>query len=94
MTQISPNDIATQWPAIQSRLAQGEEILVTDHGRPVARIVPPAGDVARPGAAVAQDAWLRDFNDWMRDVDARADRYPAGFALDDSREGIYDGRGA
>jgi hypothetical protein len=29
----------------------------------------------------------------MRDVDTRADRYPADYALDDSRETIYHGRG-
>jgi antitoxin (DNA-binding transcriptional repressor) of toxin-antitoxin stability system len=94
MTQISPNDVATQLPAILSRVAQGEEFVVTDHGRPLARIVPPPAEPARAGEGVGRDAWLRQFNDWMRDVDARADRYPAGFALDDSREGIYDGRGA
>lgn len=30
---------------------------------------------------------------WMRLVDNRTSRYPAGFVADDSREAIYEGRG-
>jgi hypothetical protein len=29
----------------------------------------------------------------LRAVAARADRYPAGFVVDDGRESIYEGRG-
>ena len=31
--------------------------------------------------------------EWMAQVQKRADRYPAGFAVDDSRESIYEGCG-
>ena len=31
--------------------------------------------------------------DWMAQVEKRANRYPAGFAVDDSRESIYKGCG-
>jgi antitoxin (DNA-binding transcriptional repressor) of toxin-antitoxin stability system len=86
MTRISPQDVAAQLPVILSRVAQGEEFVVTDHGQAVARIVP----ATSPG----KDSWSSQFDDWMRTVDARAGRYPAGFTLDDSRETIYDGRAA
>jgi prevent-host-death family protein len=85
MAHISPQDIPTQLPDILNRVARGEEFVVTDHGRAVARIVPPADDHA--GRPAAPD-WPGQFDDWMRAVDARADRYPAGFTLDDSRDAI------
>jgi antitoxin (DNA-binding transcriptional repressor) of toxin-antitoxin stability system len=95
MTPISPHDLTTQLPTILSRVARGEEFVVTDHGQPVARIgPPPQATPARPDAALGQDDWLARFNAWMQDVDARAGRYSAGFTLDDSRDSIYDGRGA
>jgi antitoxin (DNA-binding transcriptional repressor) of toxin-antitoxin stability system len=84
MTRVSPQDVAAQLPVILSRVAQGEEFVVTDHGQAVARIVP----AISPG----EDSWNSRFDDWMRTVDARAGRYPVGFTLDDSRESIYDGR--
>jgi hypothetical protein len=37
--------------------------------------------------------WKRRFDSYMQEVAARADRYPEGFVLDDSRETIYEGRG-
>jgi hypothetical protein len=33
------------------------------------------------------------FIEWMTHVQTRASRYPAGFAVDDSRESIYEGCG-
>ena len=33
------------------------------------------------------------FAEWMAQVQKRADRYPAGFVVDDSRESIYEGCG-
>ena len=89
MTTISPRDIATQLPVILSRVAQGEEFVVTDQGgQAVARIVPPAGTAAKPADAdhLGPDHWRSQFDTWMRDVDSRADRYPDNFALDDGRE--------
>jgi hypothetical protein len=38
------------------------------------------------------DAWLAERLAWKRDAESRADRYPPGFALDDSRESIYGER--
>lgn len=95
MTRISPQDIATQLPTILSRVAQGEEFVVSDHGQALARIVPPTEAATRPATEhLDQASWQAQFDEWMRLVDARAVRYPAGFTLDDSRESIYDGRGA
>ena len=37
--------------------------------------------------------WKKIFDAWMADVQARRHRYPPGFALDDSRENIYEGCG-
>lgn len=37
--------------------------------------------------------WQRLFDAYMREVAARAGRYPEGFVVDDSRETIYEGRG-
>jgi antitoxin (DNA-binding transcriptional repressor) of toxin-antitoxin stability system len=90
MTRISPQDITTHLPSILSRVAQGEEFVVTDHGHAVARIVPPLEPAVEP----ARDSWQSRFDDWMTAVEARAGRYPVEFTLDDTRETIYRGRGA
>jgi hypothetical protein len=42
-----------------------------------------------PSAAQRQEA----FAEWMSQVQHRADRYPPGFVVDDSRESIYEGCG-
>jgi hypothetical protein len=39
------------------------------------------------------DEWKKQFDVWMADVEGRAHRYPPGFAMDDSRESIYEGCG-
>ena len=39
------------------------------------------------------EEWKKKFDAWMADVQARADRYPPGFVLDDSRESMYEGCG-
>jgi hypothetical protein len=38
------------------------------------------------------EAWRQAFDALTREVQARADRYPPGFVLDDSRETMYFGR--
>jgi antitoxin (DNA-binding transcriptional repressor) of toxin-antitoxin stability system len=84
MTSISPQDIATQLPVILSRVAQGEEFVITDQGQALARIVPPDPAASHPLSNAS----------WQSQFDSRAARYPNGFNLDDSRESIYNGRGA
>jgi hypothetical protein len=39
------------------------------------------------------EEWRQRFDGYLHEVATRADRYPAGFVLDDSRETIYEGRG-
>jgi hypothetical protein len=39
------------------------------------------------------DDWKKEFDAWMAEVQLRAQRYPPGFAMDDSREAIYEGCG-
>lgn len=35
------------------------------------------------------EAWRVELDAWKADAEGRADRYPPGFVLDDSRESIY-----
>ncbi len=50
----------------------------------VPAIEPPSHTAAEREKALAE---------WMAQVQKRANRYPVGFAVDDSRESIYEGRG-
>jgi hypothetical protein len=47
-------------------------------------------DGSRQGSAEKRQ---KAFGEWMAAVEARAGKYPPGFIADDSREGIYAGRG-
>jgi hypothetical protein len=38
------------------------------------------------------DAWRTELEAWKRDAEIRAERYPPGFVLNDSRESIYGER--
>jgi hypothetical protein len=48
---------------------------------------------AQRPSPLSLDEWQRLFDAYMREVAARAGRYPKGFVVDDSRETIYEGRG-
>ena len=39
------------------------------------------------------DAWTRKFDEFNRAVQAEASRYPGGFRVDVSRDGMYEGCG-
>jgi hypothetical protein len=60
-------------------------------------LVKPALDqLAQSGSSAAEtlptltgDAWHAELDAWKHDAASRADRYPHGFVLDDSRETIY-----
>lgn len=50
------------------------------------------------GASIAPidlpfDQWKEKFDELLRLIESRADRYPPGFEADDSRESIYEGCG-
>ncbi len=46
-----------------------------------------------PSTVAPFDDWKKYFDAWMADVQARANRYPPGFVMDDSRESMYEGCG-
>jgi antitoxin (DNA-binding transcriptional repressor) of toxin-antitoxin stability system len=90
MSVIATTDLAEQLPHILQGLAAGEEFLLTDAGKPVARIVAPRPSIPEEPMSIEQ--WQKEFDAWMKEVEARADRYPPGFVLDDSYEAIYGER--
>jgi hypothetical protein len=51
------------------------------------------GQAAQAPADLPYDEWKKGFDAWMAGVQSRADRYPLGFVVDDSRESIYEGCG-
>ncbi len=53
------------------------------------RLAENAPSISEP---LAGDDWKAEFDEWKRDAERRAGRYPIGFALDDSREAIYRDR--
>ena len=42
---------------------------------------------------ISHDRWSAEFASWMNEVAERAPSYPPGYVADDSREGVYEGRG-
>jgi antitoxin (DNA-binding transcriptional repressor) of toxin-antitoxin stability system len=85
MRIIPADEFGANWPRLLSQLTNGEEFLLTDAGRPVGRVLPPMPD-SQP---LTGNEWQREFDAWQRDVQARANRYPPGYAADDSRDSIY-----
>jgi antitoxin (DNA-binding transcriptional repressor) of toxin-antitoxin stability system len=56
MTTVSPHDVTTGFSSILGRLERGEEFVVADRGKAVARIIPPAEPpTATPGRDVVRD---------------------------------------
>lgn len=44
---MSVREVKAQWPEVQHRVQQGESVLVLNHGRPAAHILPPQPRVIR-----------------------------------------------
>ena len=60
MITVGAFEAKTRLSALLERVAAGEEIVITKHGKPVARLVPEAGrDKARLDAVVAKLRKLR-----------------------------------
>ncbi len=53
MAEIGAFEAKNTLGALLDRVAQGEEIVITRHGRPVARLVPNAGQIDRAQANAA-----------------------------------------
>ncbi|HEX6388226.1 MAG TPA: type II toxin-antitoxin system Phd/YefM family antitoxin [Solirubrobacteraceae bacterium] len=67
MTEVGVHEAKTRLSELLREVADGEEIVVTKSGRPVARIVPagaPRGDVARFGVLADE---IKDPGDWDED---------------------------
>jgi antitoxin (DNA-binding transcriptional repressor) of toxin-antitoxin stability system len=90
MSVIAAADLVKQLPHLLQGLAAGEEFLLTDAGRPVARIIPEGQAASVEPAIVEQQRQI--FDAWMKTVEAAADRYPPGFVLDDSYQAMYGER--
>jgi predicted DNA-binding ribbon-helix-helix protein len=58
----------------------------------IARLVEPMLDQLAADEPTAEERRVA-LDQWMRMVQSRAHRYPAGFVADDTRESIYEGRG-
>jgi prevent-host-death family protein len=53
MTEIGAFEAKNKLSALLDRVEQGEEIVITRHGRPVARLVPTNGGIDRSQARAA-----------------------------------------
>jgi prevent-host-death family protein len=56
MIEVGAFEAKNKLSALLDRVEQGEEIIITRHGRPVARLVPNTGGVDR---SAAEAAWQR-----------------------------------
>ena len=54
MDQIGAYQAKTHLPRLLDRVARGESLTITRHGKPVARLVPVAGDRERAKEAAAR----------------------------------------
>ena len=80
------------------RLANRAAMLNVTVEQLIAPLLDVAAESSAPPSANASvapsfDAWNKSFDAWMLEVQERANRYPPGFAMDDSRESIYQGCG-
>jgi prevent-host-death family protein len=83
MATITAHDLHVRLADVMAGLAVGEEFLLTDHGRPVARIVPAENVPSR--MIESEDKWLSRWYTWT-------DGHPKReIVIDDSRETIYGG---
>jgi hypothetical protein len=88
MTIVSVDDLPGRLPQILNGLREGEVFLLNDNGQLMASIQPFAPSRPLLTAEERQQA----FEAWMKNVEARAGRYPPGFTVDDSYEAIYGER--
>lgn len=98
MRVITADEFGANWSRLLSQLAEGEELLLTDAGRPIGRVLPLVPVSLKQGSeeydSQSADDHLRAFQKLTTLVRSRADRYPPGHVIDDSRESIYRDREA
>jgi prevent-host-death family protein len=59
MKKVGTLEAKNQLSALLDLVARGEDVLITRHGKPIARLVPPEGS-SRNGGAAAAAARIRD----------------------------------
>jgi antitoxin (DNA-binding transcriptional repressor) of toxin-antitoxin stability system len=76
MTTVTIEEAQARLPAMIAQLKPGEELVITQYDRPVARLVAESGEAPRrrePGSAIGKliinvedDDHLRDFEEYMQ----------------------------
>lgn len=85
MTTITKQDLTARLVDVFAGLVAGEEFIVTDHGRPFARLLP-AGPLGL-SPTETPDEWVARWYAWT-------DSHPKrDIVIDDSRDAIYAGCG-
>ena len=85
MPQVTALEAKTRLGALLDRVARGEEIVITRHEKPVARLIPEG----RPPSRQAQEA-VKDLHALRREMAGRRGFRPLTFR--EIREAIRDGR--
>jgi len=58
MKQVGTFEAKNQFSALLELVAQGEDVLITRHGKPVARLVPPEGSPAKPDTKPVRQGYI------------------------------------
>jgi len=72
--QTSIRDLKDHLSQYLRRVQRGEEIVVTSHNRPVARLVPASGEEAE--ARLSRQAWLQELSKLREDLAMAANGKP------------------
>jgi prevent-host-death family protein len=80
MTTVGSDEAKTHLPALLERVAQGETIIITNHGRPIAQLVP------------VQPEQKRDVKQGVEAMLAYRDRQNRTLGGISARELVEDGR--
>ena len=81
-TSVGVRDLKNRLSAHLDRVKGGEEIMVTEHGRPIARLIPAGADVDRMTALV-DSGIVRAPTTTTRRLPARRVRLTGGGSVDD-----------
>ncbi|MBI2805232.1 MAG: hypothetical protein HYX68_09670 [Planctomycetes bacterium] len=73
--------------------ASARNVTIEQLVAPLLELAAGSNAIQGPASTPAFEDWKQGFGAWMSDVQRRANRYPPGFVLDDSRESIYQACG-
>lgn len=89
MAEITvPEDLFRQL----SEQARSMNRSVEEYVLPSLRMLDLHGEPLTEWKPLTDEVWEHEMEEWDRDIEARADRYPPGFLVDDSRELMYFGK--